>query len=236
LPIDARVIRRAANLFVVITSCSASKDDSVPIPPDSRIVKPSCYLDDQILVSRLHETRESTFEDPRARTGKKITYAFDLYVRTGKAYKDLLKNNYYRLKERLLRRNDIEWFFLSGGYGIIHALEKARKYQATFNQSIAYQKGIPHTTGLWDNVLTSICDAIFSKFRSEWVYFFGSKDYTRFVKKTDYWKRSNNMKTFESTGSAGPYWLSPILDDLVNSIFANRVDDFNVKYSKFVKQ
>ena len=226
----------AVNLFVVITSCSASKDDSVPIPPDSRIVKPSYYLDDQILVSRLHEIRESIFEDPRARTGQKITYAFDLYVRTGKAYKDLLRNSYCRLKERLLRRNVIEWFFLSGGYGIIHALEKARKYQATFNQSIAYQKGIPYTTGLWNIVLTSICEAIFSKFRSEWVYVFGSKDYTRFVKKTDYWKRSNNIKTFESTGSAGPCWLSPILNDLVNSIFDNRVDDFNVKYSKFVKQ
>lgn len=226
----------AVNLFVVITSCSASKDDSVPIPPDSRIVEPSYYLDDQILISRLHKIRESIFENPRTCTGQKITHAFDLYVRTGKAYKDLLKNNYHRLKEKLLRRNGIEWFFLSGGYGIIHALEKARKYQATFNQSIAYQKSIPYTAGLWDSVLTSICDAIFSKFRSGRVYVFGSKDYTRFVKKTDYWKRSNNIKTFESTGSAGPSWLSPILDDLVNSVFDNRVDDFNVKYGKFVKQ
>ena len=223
-------------MFVVVTPCSASKDDSVPIPPDSSVVEPSYYLDDQILISRLHEIRESIFGDPRASRGQKITYAFDLYVRAGKAYKDLLKNNYYRLKERLLRRNDIEWFFLSGGYGIIHALEKARKYQATFNRSIAYQKDIPYTAGMWNGVLTPICDAVFSDFHTGLVYVFGSRDYTQFVKKTDYWKRSNNIKTFESTGSAGPYWLSPILDDLVNSIFDNRVDDFNVKYGKFVKQ
>jgi cytoplasmic iron level regulating protein YaaA (DUF328/UPF0246 family) len=223
-------------LLIVITSCSASKDDSVSIPPNSRIVEPSYYLGNTILVSRLRKKRESIFQDPRARIGQKTTYAFDLYVRAGTAYKDLLKNNYHQLKERLLRRDDIEWFFLSGGYGIIHALEKARKYQATFNRSIACQKDIPYTKETWNSVLTLICEAIFSKFCPDWVYVFGSRDYTQFVKSTNYWKRSSNITMFESTGSAGPNWLSPMLHDLVSSIFGNKVDDFNAKYKRFVKQ
>lgn len=223
-------------MFVVITSCSANKDESVSIPAQSKIVEPSHYLDNKILVSKLCETRRSIFEDPRASIGQRTTYAFDLYVRAGKAYKDLLKSNYHQLKERLLRTSDIEWFFLSGGYGIIHALEKARKYQATFNRSIACQKGIPYTTDLWNSVLTSICDVIFYKFNPVWVYVLGSRDYTQFVKKTNYWKRSSNITMFESTGSAGSNWLSPILNDLVNFILSNKVDDFNSKHEKFTKQ
>ena len=223
-------------MFVVITSCSANKDESVSIPAQSKIVEPSHYLDDKILLSKLSEIRKNIFEDTRANIGQRTTYAFDLYVRAGKAYKDLLKSNYHQLKERLLRTNDIEWFFLSGGYGIIHALEKAKKYQATFNRSIACQKGIPYTADLWNSVLTSICDVIFYKFNPVWVYVLGSRDYTRFVKETNYWKKSSNITMFESTGSAGPNWLSPILNDLVKCILSNEVDDFNSKHEKFIKQ
>jgi hypothetical protein len=55
-------------------------------------------------------------------------------------YRELKNKNYYRLRSALLSSNTIEWFFLSGGRGVIHALEAARKYQATFNRNIAYQK------------------------------------------------------------------------------------------------
>ena len=223
-------------MFVVITSCSANKDESVSIPAQSKIVEPSHYLDDKILLSKLSEIRKNIFEDTRANIGQRTTYAFDLYVRAGKAYKDLLKSNYHQLKERLLRTNDIEWFFLSGGYGIIHALEKAKKYQATFNRSIACQRGIPYTADLWKSVLAPICDTIFSKLRPVWVYVLGSRDYTQFVKETNYWKRSSNITMFESTGSTGSNWLSPILNDLVSFILSNKVDDFNSKHEKITKQ
>jgi len=89
--------------------------------------------------------RKIVFSDPRADVGKNVTYAFDLYVRKGRAYKDLFKHNYNRIKELLVESNIVEWFFLSGGFGIIHALEKAHRYQATFNYNIAHQKNIPYT-------------------------------------------------------------------------------------------
>lgn len=223
-------------LFIIISSCSAKKDDSIPIA-DLRVIDPSYYLDDEALVSKLYTLRKKISVDPKAHIGQKTTYAFDLYVRTGKAYRDLFRNNYHRLKEELLEGKNIEWFFLSGGYGIIHALEKSRKYQATFNQSIAHQNKIPYTARLWGDVLPQICDAIFSRFHPEWVYLFGSRDYTQLVKKTSYWKRVDNIKMFESTGSAGPSWLSPILNNLVGSVFSNNIDNFNKKYpDKLIKQ
>jgi cytoplasmic iron level regulating protein YaaA (DUF328/UPF0246 family) len=222
-------------MIVIIVSCSATKDDSIPVKDGSRIVQPPYYLDDNTLISRLEGIREHIFRDPTADIGTKITYAFDLYVRAGKVYKDLRKNSYQRLKSMLISGNDIEWFFLSGGYGIINALEAAKKYQATFNKSIAYQKKIPFTTSRWGDTLPSICDSIVSKFKPEWVYVFGSKDYTNFIKQTHFWQ-GNNTKMFESTGRPGLFWLSSKLDELVNSIFNHKLNSFNEKYSKFNKQ
>ena len=222
-------------MYVVVSSCCARKDDSVPIPKGSRVVEPSYYLDDPFVVGLLN-TRQSILRYPQACFGARTTYAFDLNVRFGKAYKDLFDSYYDRLKSLLLSGGVVEWFFLSGGYGIVHALEKARRYQATFNRTIAYQNKIPYTANLWKNVLPPICDNILSKLRSDWVYVFGSRDYTQFIKQTSFWKTANNVKMFESTGSAGPTWLSPILNELVGSMLQNDVGAFNSKYDKFTKQ
>jgi len=222
-------------MIIIITSCSASKDDSTPIPNGSKVVQPSYYLDDEGLISRLHDIRKHIFQDPRACIGTKTTYAFDLYVRSGNAYRDLRKNNYQKLKSMLVSDNSIEWFFLSGGYGIIHAFEAGKKYQATFNRSIAYQKKIPFTANSWNGALTSICDAIVAKFDPKWIYVFGSRDYTNFLKQTAFW-RAKNVKMLESTGSSGPHWLSPKLNEMAKSILKNDLETFNEKYTKFVKQ
>jgi len=223
-------------MFLIITSCSASKDDSIPIPKGSRIVEPQYYLEDPVLISKLHQRREHIFSDSRANTGTRITYAFDLYVNAGKAYRELRNGNYQRIKARLITSNEIEWFFFSGGYGITHALEKARKYQATFNATIAHKKNIPLTTSFWKDVLPLACDSIVSKFTPEWTYVFGSKDYTNFIKQTQFWKTKNNVRMFESTGQAGTLWLSPILNELANSLLNENSNEFNEKYPKFVKQ
>ena len=159
-----------SKILIVFTSCSASKDDSIPITEGSRVVEPSYYLD-QALVSGLLSTRERILRDPRARLGTKISYSLDLYGRAGRAYRHLLEHNYPRLKSMLLSSDSIEWFFLSGGYGVVHALEEARKYQATFTQSIAYQNKIPFTGKLWTSLLTRICDSILLKFHPDFVRF-----------------------------------------------------------------
>ena len=224
-------------VIVVITPCSKSKDDSVPIPSDSRVVDPSYYLYDKDLISELHGRRRVVFSDSRAKVGRRETYAFDLYVRAGRAYRDLFMENYHRLKQKLLEGSNVEWFFLSGGYGIIHALERSRKYQATFSQNIAYQENIPYTAKLWSYILPKICDAIFLRFEPKYIYVFGSRSYTQFVEQTNYWKQMDNIKMFKSWGSAGPCWLSPIINDLASSILRNDIDGFNKKYpNKLIKQ
>lgn len=168
--------------------------------------------------------------------GNKNTYAFDLYVRAGNAYKEILKKNYNRLRSHLFHPNKIEWFFLSGGYGIIHALEEAKKYQATFTRSIAYQNNIPYTGTVWKDVLPPICDAIIGKLKPDWVYVFGSRNYTEFIKKTNFWREAENIKMFERTGSDGPFWLSTIMNKLVNSTLNNKMEIFNQIYDRFIKQ
>jgi len=136
----------------------------------------------------------------------------------------------------MISDNEIEWFFLSGGYGIIHALEAAKKYQATFDRNIARKKKIPYTADLWKSTLPLICNAIASKFQPTWLYVFGSKSYTYFIKQTEFWKINETIKMFESTGQSGTSWLSPKLDELVSSIFDNQLDAFNKRYPKFIKQ
>jgi len=224
-------------MIIIITPCSASKDDSTPIPNSFKIVQPSHYLDDKNLISGLQNIREQIFCDPRTCVGTRITHAFDLYVSAGKAYRDLRKsNNQQKLKSTLISDDEIEWFFLSGGYGIIHALEAAKKYQATFDRNIARKKKIPYTADLWKGTLPLICNAIASKFQPTWLYVFGSKSYTYFIKQTDFWKMKETIKMFESTGQSGPSWLSSKLDELVSSIFDNQSDAFNKRYPKFIKQ
>lgn len=137
--------------MIVITSCTAKKMDKISIPSNGKIVQPKDYITDQSLLAELNKTRKEIFEDTRSNFGNDLTYAFDLYVNTGFAYKRLKQKHYAKIKSLLLL-NELDWYFLSGGYGIINALEPASKYQATFNRSIAYKNKIPFTTNLWKKI------------------------------------------------------------------------------------
>ncbi len=103
---------------MVISSCSKGKDDSVPIMPGYRTVSPYDYITSESLVHKLLETRKLVFSDPRASLGSKLTYAFELYFRRGNAYRHLRLMHYNEVRRIILGR-EVEWFFLSGGYGII---------------------------------------------------------------------------------------------------------------------
>ncbi len=223
-------------MIIVISSCSSGKDDSIPIKPGSRMVTPYNYINNKNLVERFLDVRKLVFSDPRAGLGSRITYTFDLYVRKGRAYGRLLLTHYAEIRKIIMEKK-IEWFFLSGGYGIIHALEEARKYQATFNYNIARNKNIPYTKKMWAEVLPLVIDHILKNFDPEFVYVFGSRDYTQFVKETGYYITYDNIRIFESRGSSGVYWLSPIIKDLVQAIIDNNLMAFNGKYKmKIIKQ
>ncbi len=212
--------------------------DEVSIPDNGRIVQPKDYIKDEKLLADLNKTRKKIFEDSRANFGKNLTYAFDLYVNTGYAYKKLKHNHYKKIKSLLLSKK-LAWYFLSGGYGIIHALEPAKKYQATFNRTISYKNTIPYTTNLWKKSLPKIIDQIIAQKNPKHFYTFGSQDYTQYVKLTNFWKNRGNTsgyKIFESTGSAGVHWVSKILDDLADCIETKNLDHFDKKYPQFIKQ
>jgi cytoplasmic iron level regulating protein YaaA (DUF328/UPF0246 family) len=150
----------------IISACTARKQDSIPIHQGARIVRPEDYLDDVNLIRKLIQTRQKILANPKAKVGNKLTYAFDLYVNTGNAYRQIKTKHYAKVKS-LLKLGEIHWFFLSGGYGIINALEPARMYQATFNRSIHYLKKIPFTATLWKEDLIKICDKLIRKLTSK---------------------------------------------------------------------
>ena len=91
-------------------------------------------------------------------------------------------------------------------------------------------KKIPFAANLWRENLTEICENIIAKVNPDRFYTFGSQDYTNFVKKTHFWKSLSEerigIKIFESTGSAGPYWISKILGELVEYTEKNNLDLF----------
>ena len=208
----------------------------MPISDITKTVQPSYYLNDNSLISEMLAIRNTIFKNEKANLGNKNTYAFDLYVRKGNAYKEICEKNYTRLKSYIFNPTKLEWFFLSGGFGIIHALEEAWNYQATFNCSIAYQEGIPYTANIWKTLLPQLCDSAISRLSPDWVYVFGSRDYTRFIKETNVWDENDNIKIIESTGSAGTIWLSKKLAELMYSFFNYELPKFNGSYKKFTKQ
>jgi cytoplasmic iron level regulating protein YaaA (DUF328/UPF0246 family) len=225
-------------LMIVITSCTAKKMDNVAIPKNGVIVQPKDYITDQKLLADFNQVRRNIFEDQKAKFGKNITYAFDLYVNTGVAYKKLKQNHYDEIKSLLISKK-LDWYFLSGGYGIIHALEPARNYQATFNRSISYKNNIPFTGNLWKITLPKIIDQIIYEKKAKRIYTFGSQDYTKHIKLTNFWKnldKTSNYKIFESRGSAGVHWVSKILDELAKCIELKKIESFDKKYPQFIKQ
>lgn len=225
--------------MIIFTSCTARKSDEIPITQRENTVQPSDYLDNDDLIKKLNRTRHQIFDDPRAKIGTKTTCAFDLYINTGNAYKELKKNHYKQIRSLIISKK-LDWYFLSGGYGIIHALEPAKKYQATLNRSISYKKKIPFTANLWKDILPQIIETIISKEKPKQFYTFGSQDYTALVKMTNLWKslnkRESGYKILESTGSAGTHWISKILGELAGCIEKNNLDLFDEKYPQFLKQ
>lgn len=223
-------------MIMIFSSCSAKKNDHTQINPSGPLATPSYYLEDKHSILALERTRESIFRNEAAMVGSRKTYAYDLYVRTGRAYNAVNSEYYGEIKKALVEKRGIEWFFLSGGFGIIHALEEAWNYQATFNCSIAYQEGIPYTANIWKTLLPQLCDSAISRLSPDWVYVFGSRDYTRFIKETNVWDENDNIKIIESTGSAGTIWLSKKLAELMYSFFNYELPKFNGSYKKFTKQ
>jgi cytoplasmic iron level regulating protein YaaA (DUF328/UPF0246 family) len=147
-------------------------------------------------------------------------------------YKKVYEKYYSALKQALLAGMvPVTWLFLSGAYGIVNALEPAQIYQATFSYQIARQEDIPYTAPLWRPILTNICAHVLARHPDWKVYVFGSQDYTCFLRDI-----SPTATIIESTGSAGPTQLSPVLQFFVEGLLAGQLSAFDKTYpAPFVK-
>lgn len=213
---------------LVFSPCTAAKDDRTPIPSGSKITRVTDYLKDEQLRQQLLNTRDHVLVELGAQLGCTTTYALDLYAKTGRAYK-ALRCYCDRLKEVMLSESSVQWFFLSGGYGVIHALEEAVNYQASFSQF----PGVLRTDKIWqrDVSLSSICDAIVERFRPSRTYAFGSSAYTRFIKQADLYSADDMATTvFESSGPYGSAKLSPTVGELARAIVDGELNAFSMRY------
>jgi cytoplasmic iron level regulating protein YaaA (DUF328/UPF0246 family) len=84
--------------------------------------------------------------------------------------------------------NDVDWYFLSGGYGLLHALELARPYQATFSNTLARKNNIPCTMREWKPVLPSILDEMLEGSTVDSIHIFGSRDCVDMVRSSKRYK------------------------------------------------
>lgn len=220
--------------LLVFTTCTARKDDTAQV--GDKVIKPSDYIKDPDLLATFLDTRKRILLRPEARKGERETYAFDLYIRTGQMYKHAYRDFYHELRQTLLN-GAIEWYFLSGGYGVLHALEPATLYQATFNYTIAKQRNILYTARDWRPTLVRVCEHIIEHHPATPVYAFGSQDYTAFIKATHRWNADRNrIKIIESTGSAGAARLSPILREFLEAALSFQLSAFDARYpGRFVK-
>jgi len=208
---------------VVFSSCTAAKDDSVPI--ERPRIEPSEYVGDSQLLRKLLETRKVILSWPEAKKGDRETYAFDLYVRKGQMYAAVYEHHYQRLRAALMDGiMNVEWFFISGGYGIVNALEPACAYQATLNKAIHYQKGVPFTAELWQPTLGNICKGVMSHHSESKIYVFGGRDYTSYFEGVPH---PREMRIFKSAKTVGGRRLSPVLADFVSGLLRAELNPFD---------
>lgn len=176
------------NRVLILTPCTKNK--CTDIVPEKIEVVPDDYLGKDGSFRELHIARLKAFESAGSEydPNSKQVYAFDLYVHHPRTqlYKNLRDSG---LAERARRaivetRFPGEWFFLSGGYGLVHALELTRSYQATFNRQLARHARIPFTGKIWNN-LPDIIDEMVERLSPSMICVFGSTDYINFVKATN---------------------------------------------------
>jgi len=119
---------------IIFTPCCMNKSDTEQIQQGSKVARPQDYLEDHELIKRLKDTRKRILDGLAKRKGKRICNPIDLYA--GKAYIDLRNSgNKDKIKKTLLSTDNVQWFFLSAGYGVINALEEATDYDASFYDS-----------------------------------------------------------------------------------------------------
>jgi hypothetical protein len=182
----------AKNRILILTPCTKNK--CTDIVPDKFKVVPEDYLVKESSLLELQIARLKAFESPRSEydPGSNQVYAFDLYVRHPRTqlYRNLRDSGLAERARRVIveTRFPAEWFFLSGAYGLVHAFELTRSYQATFNRQMADQAEISFTGRIWKN-LPDIIDEMLERLSPSMIHVFGATDYINFVTATNAYKQ-----------------------------------------------
>ncbi len=201
---------------IIITSCTKNK--CTQFMPDGRTVSPGEYLASPAALAQLNRTRDSVFSNPKSAYDPRAKqhYAFDLYVRhpDTQLYRRLRDEGLdVPVRTRLLAKmNDVDWYFLSGGYGLLHALELARPYQATFSNTIASNNNIPCTLREWKPVLPSILDEMFERSTVCSINIFGSRDYVDMVRSSKHFQHRPTLFEVKSGRASDPALTGALLE------------------------
>jgi hypothetical protein len=202
---------------LVLSPCSESKSDKVEIPASFTPKNPTDYLDDRYLLRQLDTGRRRILKELRKQTESPETLAIDLYVGAphSRAYRRTRElSHYQKLRRKLFSGGDIEWFFLSGGYGVVNALERVQKYNASFAETKVRK--------VWqEEDLPAILDGIVATLHPLHVYVFGNTDYVSFVLETTFYqeRKQTQLTVFERR------YTEP-LTQLVGAIINDSLDGF----------
>ena len=208
---------------IIITTCTKNKDVSPEFSPSRPGIVPQQYLGKVATVEELTRTRQAVLSKPNAKFGDPAgqQISFKMYTSYGMLYDKLRADAIYgKILKNLNQRRDGakgHWFFLSGGYGLIHGGEIASAYQAVFDRGIASKEGIPFTVGDWTS-LPQILDGMFNYLEPAHIYVVGAAAYVKFIQRTVAFQSSPNR--FEiSQGRESSHQCRQAVVDFAKDVF-----------------
>jgi hypothetical protein len=228
-PSDTVTQQGADCKVMVFSPCSKSKYEGATSITVTLAITPTDYLSRIDLISTLVDTRQHILINMRRQDPSSVSVpALDLYVKAPRshAYQGIRKSCGDGLKKRLFSQ-DVQWFFLSGGYGVVHALENTRRYEATFNERKIER--------VWSQArLSAICQDIVDKFNPSRIYILGSPKYLEMVKAARFYSSAKIFEGFAKPrdSNAGNRWLSDILMQLATGLIQNDFKTFDQNYPK----
>lgn len=208
---------------IIITTCTKNKEVSPDFSPNRPGFNPDQYLGSAATLDELMRTRQAVLSKPNASFGYPVgqQIAFEMYTSPGRLYDKLRSDPIYGEIRQLLNKwpdhSDAHWFFLSGGYGLIHGAEIGSAYQAVFDSGIARKGGIPYTVKDW-TCLPQILDEMFNHLGPTHIYVVGSAAYVKFIQQTEAFQSSPDM--FEiAPGRASAHQCRQAVVDFAKQVF-----------------
>jgi hypothetical protein len=210
-------------LKIIITTCTKNKAVSPGFSSEQPGITPQEYLGNASTINQLLQTRQAVLSKSNARFGNPVgqQISFEMYTSHGMLYDKLRADPIFEeILKNLNQRgghSKAHWFFLSGGYGLLHGAEIASAYQAVFDRGIARKEDIPFTVKDWIS-LPQILDEMFNYLAPAHIYVVGSAAYVKFIQQTEAFQSSPSR--FEiSKGRASSQECRQAVVDFAKNVF-----------------